>query len=392
MSSGNTATCFVAAATLLVLGTDAFAETQRGVTDTEILVGTITDLSGVTAVQGVNNANAVRLAFDEVNEKGGINGRKIRYIVEDSQYQVPRAVQAINKLINSDGVFFTIEDGGTPMNNATFPMAIEKNVPKLLPLSAARSMFEPFNRLKFSQYSSYVDQMRAGVKYFVEQRGKKAICAMYQDTDFGKDVLAGAQMQAEAMGMKIVATTAHKPTDTDFTAAVAKLREANCDLITMGTIVRDSTLIIATVKKVGWKVDLLGQVASYDTAIAEAPGNVADGFYAMSPSLYAYPDDPRPTIKAFTQKYKARYGVDVNYLGEMGYTSAQIAIEALQRAGRELTVDSLVKAMESIQDFHDLFGGTYSFSATNHHGATAAFLSVVHDGRWEPVVDHALVY
>jgi branched-chain amino acid transport system substrate-binding protein len=392
MSSGNTATCFVAAATLLVLGTDAFAETQRGVTDTEILVGTITDLSGVTAVQGVNNANAVRLAFDEVNEKGGINGRKIRYIVEDSQYQVPRAVQAINKLINSDGVFFTIEDGGTPMNNATFPMAIEKNVPKLLPLSAARSMFEPFNRLKFSQYSSYVDQMRAGVKYFVEQRGIKAICAMYQDTDFGKDVLAGAQMQAEAMGMKIVATTAHKPTDTDFTAAIAKLREANCDLITMGTIVRDSTLIIATVKKVGWKVDLLGQVASYDTAIAEAPGNVADGFYSMSPSLYAYPDDPRPAIKAFAQKYKARYGVDVNYLGEMGYTSAQIAIEALQRAGRDLTVDSLVKAMESIQDFHDLFGGTYSFSATNHHGATAAFLSVVHDGRWEPVVDHALVY
>ena len=392
MSSGNTATCFVATAALLVLGSGAFAETQRGVTDTEILVGTITDLSGVTAVQGVNNANAVRLAFDEVNEKGGINGRKIRYIVEDSQYQVPRAVQAINKLINNDGVFFTIEDGGTPMNNATFPMAIEKNVPKLLPLSAARSMFEPFNRLKFSQYSSYVDQMRAGVKYFVEQRGKKAICAMYQDTDFGKDVLAGAQMQAEAMGMKIVATTAHKPTDTDFTAAVAKLREANCDLITMGTIVRDSTLIIATVKKVGWKVDLLGQVASYDTAIAEAPGNVADGFYSMSPSLYAYPDDPRPAIKAFTQRYKARYGVDVNYLGEMGYTSAQIAIEALQRAGRDLTVDSLVKAMESIQDFHDLFGGSYSFSATNHHGATAAFLSVVHDGRWEPVVDHALVY
>jgi branched-chain amino acid transport system substrate-binding protein len=382
----------LATASLSLIAAGAMADTQRGVTDTEILVGTITDLSGVTAVQAVNNANAVRLAFDEVNEKGGINGRKIHYIVEDSQYQVPRAVQAMNKLLNSDGVFFTIEDGGTPMNNATFPMAIEKNVPKLLPLSAARSMYEPFNRLKFSQYSSYVDQMRAGVKYFVEQRGKKAVCAMYQDTDFGKDVLAGAQLQTEAMGMKIVATTAHKPTDTDFTAAVAKLREANCDLIAMGTIVRDSTLIIATVKKVGWNVDLLGQVASYDTAIAEAPGGVAEGFYSMSPSLYAYPDDPRPEIKAFTQKYKAKYGVDVNYLGEMGYTSAQIAIEALRHAGRDLTVDSLVKAMEGIQDFHDLFGGTYSFSPTNHHGATAAFLSVVHNGRWEPVVDHALVY
>ncbi len=213
----------LATASLSLIAAAAMADTQRGVTDTEILVGTITDLSGVTAVQGVNNANAVRLAFDDVNEQGGINGRKIRYIVEDSQYQVPRAVQAMNKLLNNDGVFITIEDGGTPMNNATFPMAIEKNTLKLLPLSAARSMFEPFNKLKFSQYSSYVDQMRAGVKYFVEQRGKKAVCAMYQDTDFGKDVLAGAVMQTEAMGMKVVATTAHKPTDTDFTAAIVQV-------------------------------------------------------------------------------------------------------------------------------------------------------------------------
>jgi branched-chain amino acid transport system substrate-binding protein len=392
MKRGHIATALLAAVSLAIFASEGFGSPQLGVTDTEIRIGTITDLSGVTAVQGVNNSNAVRLAFDEVNEAGGIHGRKIHYIVEDSQYQVPRAVQALNKLINNDGVFFTIEDGGTPMNNATFPMALEKNVPKLLPLSAARSMYEPFNRLKFSQYSSYVDQMRAGVKYFIEQRGKKAICATYQDTDFGKDVLTGVQMQTEAMGMKMVATTAHKPTDTDFSAAIAKLREANCDLITMGTIVRDTTLIIATVKKAGWNIDLLGQVASYDTAIAEAPGNVAEGFYSMSPSIYAYPDDPRPAIQAFAQKYKARYGVDVNYLGEMGYTSAQIAIEALQQAGRDLTVDTLVQAMESIRDFHDLFGGTYSFSPTNHHGATAAFLSVVHNGRWEPVVDHALAY
>jgi branched-chain amino acid transport system substrate-binding protein len=110
-------------------------------------------------VQGVNNANALRLAFDEVNEKGGIHGRKIRHIAEDGQYQVPRVVQAMNKLLNNDGVFFTIEDGGTLMNNATFPMAIEKNTPKLLPLSPARSMYEPFHKFKFSQYSSHVDEM-----------------------------------------------------------------------------------------------------------------------------------------------------------------------------------------------------------------------------------------
>jgi len=107
------------------------ADAVHGVTDTEILIGTVTDLSGVTAIQGVNNANAIRLLFDEANAKGGINGRKIRYVVEDSQYQVPRAVQAMNKLLNNDKVFMTLQDGGTPMNNATWPMAIEKDTPNL---------------------------------------------------------------------------------------------------------------------------------------------------------------------------------------------------------------------------------------------------------------------
>jgi len=278
------------------------------------------------------------------------------------------------------------------MNNATFPLAHEKNTPKLLPLSAARSMFEPFHRLKFSQYSSYVDQMRAGVKYFVERRGKKQLCAMYQDTDFGKDVLAGTVIQAEAMGLKLAGTTAHKPTDTDFTATVTKLRDVNCDLIIVGTIVRDTTLIIATARKMGWNVEFLGQLATYDTAIAEAPGNVAEGFYSMSPSLYGYSDDPRPAVRALNSAFKAKYGFEINYLGQTGYTSAQIAIEALRRAGRNLTIDTLVASMESIKNFKDILGATYSFGPDQHHGATAAFLSVIRNGRWVPVEEQALEF
>jgi branched-chain amino acid transport system substrate-binding protein len=378
--------------TSLWLSVASAAEPVPGVTDTEILIGTVTDLSGVTAIQGVNNANAIRLMFDEANSKGGINGRKIRYIVEDAQYQVPRAVQAMNKLLNNDKVFMTIQDGGTPMNNATWPMALEKNTPKLLPLTAARSMYEPYNKLKFSQTSSYVDQMRAGVKYFIEDRGKKTICIMYQDTDFGKDVLAGVTLQTEAEHLKVVGLTAHKPTDTDFSAAVTKLREANCDLITLGTIVRDTMIIISTVKKAGWDVDLLGQAASYDTAIATAPGGVGEGFYSMTPTLYAYPDDPRPAVHDLLARYKARYGFDLNYIGQTGITCAQIALEALKRAGRDLTVDSLVTAMESLHEFTDMYGNTYSFGPNQHHGSTKAFLAVIKDGRWVPVVQQPLAY
>jgi len=368
------------------------AEPVHGVTDTEIFVGTVTDLSGVTAIQGVNNANAIRLYFDEINAKGGINGRKLHYIVEDGQYQVPRSVQAMNKLLNKDNVFMTLQDGGTPMNNATFAMAFEKNTPKLLPLSAARAMYEPFHRLKFSQFSSYVDQIRAGVKYFMEQRGRKAVCVAYQDTDFGRDVLAGAQLQTEAMKATVVATTAHKPTDTDFTAALLKLKEANCDLVILGTIVRDTVLIVSTAKKMSWNVDFVGQAAAYDTAVAEAPGGVGEGFYATSPSLYAYPGDPRPEVSDLQRRYRAAYGIDMNYIGQAGYSAAQIAVEALRRAGRALTVDSLVRAMESLDDFVDVFGSHYTFSPTQHQGTTKAYLSVVKDGKWVPVSDQALSY
>src|SRR4029434_690581 len=103
----------------LALAGVALAET-RGVTPTEIVLGMHTDLSGPAATYGVSSSNAVKMRFDEVNEKGGIHGRKIKLIVEDTQYQVPRAVQAGAKLINRDKIFAMVAGLGTPMNNALF--------------------------------------------------------------------------------------------------------------------------------------------------------------------------------------------------------------------------------------------------------------------------------
>ena len=391
---GRLCLCLSAIAVAGVLGSAATASAQtiRGVTDTEIVIGTVTDLSGVTAVQGVNNSDAIRMAFDDINAKGGVHGRKIKYVVEDSQYTVPRAVQAMNKLLNSDNIFLVLDDGGTPMNDANMPAQFAKNVPNVFPLTAARSMYEPYNRLKFAQFASYYDQMRAAVKYFAEQRGRKAFCVMYQDSDFGKDVLAGVVAQTEAMGMKVVATTAHRPTDTDFNAPVAKLHDAGCDAVMMGTIVRDTNIIIQTARKMDWKVDLIGQFAAYDTAVATLPGGATEGYFCMTPALYVYPDDPRPEVQAFAKAYKARYGRDPNFHGEVGYTAAQLVLLALDRAGKDLTVDSFIKAMESVQNYKDIFGSELSFGPDQHHGSTKSFLTVVHEGRWVPVEQQALAY
>jgi branched-chain amino acid transport system substrate-binding protein len=368
------------------------ADPVRGVTDTEIVIGTITDLSGVTAVQGVNNSDAVRMAFDEANDKGGVNGRKIKYIVEDNQYTVPRSVQAMNKLLNNDNIFATIDDGGTPMNDANMPTQFAKNVPNMFPLTSARSMYEPYNKLKFAQFASYYDQMRAAVKYFAEKKGRKAFCVSYQDSDFGKDVLAGVVAETQALGLKVVETTAHRPTDTDFNGAMTKLHDAGCDAIMLGTIVRDTNIIIQTTKKMNWDVDLVGQFAAYDTAVASLPGGATEGFYCMTPALYAYPDDPRPAVQDFAKRYKARYGRDPNFHGEVGYTAATMVLMGLKSAGKDLTTDGFIKGMESIHDFTDIFGAKLSFGPDQHHGSTRSFLTVVKNGRWVPVEEEALGY
>src|SRR5580698_3260485 len=215
----------------VALAMPAAAQATRGVTDSEIVIGTYSDLSGVTAMWGVNNTNSWRMVFDDVNAEGGINGRKLKYIVEDNQYQIPRSVQAANKLINRDNVFIMVGNGGTPMNNAVMPDQLAKGVPNMFPLTSARSMYEPLHHLKFGLASSYYDQIRSGVKYFVETMGRKKVCVMRQDTDFGRDVMDGARDQLKAMNMKLAAETLHKPTDTDFSASVARLRDAKCDVI-----------------------------------------------------------------------------------------------------------------------------------------------------------------
>jgi branched-chain amino acid transport system substrate-binding protein len=377
---------------LLGYASGTSAQMVRGVTDTEIVIGTIADLSGLGSPQGVNNTAAIRMVFDDANIKGGVHGRKIRYIVEDSQLSVSRAVQAINKLINSDNVFLALANGGTPINEAIMPQQFAKNVPNVLPATAARSMYEPYNRLKFAQFASYYDQVRSAVRYFADQRGRKAFCGMYQDFGMGIEVAAGVIAQTEVMGMKVVATTMHKGTDTDFNAPVAKLKEAGCDVVMLATAVRDTNLILQSMRRMAWNVDLVGQFVAYDLAVAGLPGGVAEGFFCISPGLYAYPDDSRPAVQAFAKEYLQRYGRDPNFYGEAGYTAANIVLMALDKAGKDLTVDSFIEAMESIHDYKDIFGSDLSFGPDRHHGSTKSFLSVVRNGRWVPVSQQALSY
>src|SRR5215475_588475 len=379
----------VLAAAVAIAGVATAQKETRGVTKTEIVLGMHTDLSGPAATYGVSSSNAVRMRFDEVNEKGGIAGRKIKLIVEDHGYTVPKAVQAGAKLIQRDKIFAMVAGLGTPMNNALFKDQFEAGVPNLFPLSAARSMYEPFHKLKFYGAASYVDQIRAGIQYFATKKGKKALCAMYQDTDFGKEVMDGVQMQADKLKIKVVETTTHKPTDQDFTAQITKLKGAGCDLVALGTIVRDSIVPYATARKIGWTdVDFLGSAATYDLFVAAAQGGVTEGLFAMGLTDMPYRDTLSPMAQQWFDRYKDKYKAEPNIGAVYGHVAADLTVTGIDKAGKDLTTDSFVKGLESIKGYRDIFNGPeVTFGPDKHQGANSSFLAQVKNGRWVRVTD-----
>ncbi len=134
---------------------------SQGVSKDEILVGSIQDLSGPIAAFGKAVRQGMLLRVDEINEQGGVHGRKLKLIVEDDGYDPKKAVLAAQKLVNQDKVFIVVAHTGTAQNNASMPIQFEKNVINFMPVTAAREMYEPLNRLKYSFAVTYFDQMRS---------------------------------------------------------------------------------------------------------------------------------------------------------------------------------------------------------------------------------------
>ena len=372
---------------LLIFFTSHAALADQGISDTEILIGMHTDLSGPASMIGKQSVDGANMRFDEFNAKGGAHGRLIKFIVEDHQYTVPRAVQAANKLLRRDKVALMLGSLGTPMNNAVLTDQLNLNVPNLFPLTAARSMYEPFHKLKFTSGSTYYDQIRTGIKYLVENNNRQNVCVLYEDTDFGQEIVDATEDQLDEMGMNLVERASAKPTDTDFTAQIKKLKNANCDLVAMGTIVRTTILPFIKSKEINWTdVDFVTTSASYYTVVAEQPNGVMNGLYCLNSLVFPYYDTANKVEKNWWDKFKSIYGYDPNTGALYGYIFADILIEAVKRAGKELTVDSFVSSMESINDFEDpLQTGSVTFSETRRQGTNISYFFQVQEERFKVI-------
>ena len=380
----------VLATSILALGiATGMASTSlaQGVSDTEILIGSNGDLSGVFAPFNVQAIKAAQQHFDEVNAAGGIHGRKIKFIVEDHGYQVPKAVQNFNKLVNSDKVFAMLLNLGTPHNIAVFKMMEPAQVANVSPLTAARQMLEGDITYKYAGTSSYYDQLKAGVEYLAKETGAKEVCSMYFPSDFGLEVYEGTKEKAEELGLKYAAETTHKPDDQDFVGSLTKLREAGCDIVSTAVGVRQTIVILGTAKKLGWNdVSFIGSSAGFNTAVAKVPGGVTEGYYAAAGwSDLEARIASNEELKKWAEGFKATFNEDPGTAAQLGRTAAVTLVKGLEAAGKDLTPESFKAGMETVE-FDDPIGDVkVKYGPDDHQGGDAIIISKIEGGMWKEV-------
>jgi branched-chain amino acid transport system substrate-binding protein len=377
----------------VVLSALALASTlagaQQGVSKTEITLGSIQDLSGPLAGFGKQARLGMLLRVDEINEQGGINGRKLKLVVEDSGYDPKKAVLAAQKLVNQDKIFMMVGHIGTAQNLAAMPVQFEKNVINFFPITAAREMYEPFHRLKYSFAATYYDQIRTTTPKLVKDKGIKKVCTLYQDDEFGLEVMRGAEAGLKTMGMEFTEKTSYKRGATDFSSQVAKMKAAGCEMVVLGTIIRETIGAIGESRKTGFNPVFLGSSAAYTDLIHKLGGPAMNGLYATMTVQNPYLDEASQPIRFWANKYKTKFNEDPTVFSVYGYNIIDIFAKAAQKAGPNLSTDSFIKVMDTMSIPPDMFGSApASFSPTKRLGSDASRLSQIIDGKWKVVSDY----
>ena len=369
----------------IALAQDKAAPAQ-GVSKTEIVVGTIQDLSGPVAGFGKQIRSGMQLRVDEVNEQGGVHGRKLKLLIEDHGYDPKKAVLAAQKLVNQDKIFIMVGHIGTAQNLAAMPVQFEKNIINFFPVTAAREMYEPFHKLKYSFAATYYDQMRTALPNIIKEKKAQKVCAIYQDDDFGIEVLRGAEAALKVLNMPLVEKTSFKRGATDFSSQVAKMKSSGCDLVVLGTIIRETIGTIGESRKTGFNPTFLGSSAAYTDLIHKLGGPAMNGLYATMTAQHPYLDEASQPLQFWANKYKTKFGDDPTVFSAYGYVVIDSFAAAANKAGPKLTTETFIKAMDTMKIPADIFGSPEStFSATKRLGNDLSRLSQIQDGKWKVV-------
>jgi branched-chain amino acid transport system substrate-binding protein len=343
-----------------------------------IIFGISGPFTGDNAEYGIIWKNAFAIALDEINGKGGINGRKVQLDYEDSQADPKQSVPIAQKFANDPTILAELGDFASPASMAASPI-YERAKMVQFGFTNSHPNFTLGGDFMFSTSSTQTISAAdlATQATSVLKKSKQAV--LYLDTDWGHVTEGIYVNKAKALGADVVAEKSYLSTEKDFRSILLEVRAAQPDIVSLISYYNDAALIVQQAKNVGIDATIIASSSAFSPRFISLAGNAANGVYLPATFL---PNDPRPNVQAFVQTYQKRYKQIPDSFAEGAYDALNVLIWAVQKGGA--TRVGIQQALLHGTDIPSLQYGPFKFGSDRRVAQYKTTLLVVRDGQFVP--------
>lgn len=352
---------------------------ENGVTDSTILLGQTVGLTGTVAAPVKEMNEGANAYFAAVNKNGGVHGRKIELLTLDDKFDPALTVVNAETLIKKDRVFALFGGRGTPHTQAIIPILAENKVPLIAPSTGSTIFHEPPIRWIFNIRAKYQTEVEKGVEHFATV-GIKKIGILHVDDAFGQDGLEGFNKAMAAQKLTPTNITKFARVNPDYAQTAATVIKANPSALVIISSSKNTIEVIKAIRAQGNQMQIMTLSNNSSQAFVKDLGPAGAGIVlsqvTVAPHLVT-----TSLGKEFLNAAKAS-NVTISYPAIEGYINAKVLVEGLQRAGRNLTREGFIRALESMQRV-DMGGIMITYGEGDHTGSEFVELTMIgKDGRF----------
>jgi ABC-type branched-subunit amino acid transport system substrate-binding protein len=363
--------------TLLIAFSGLASGQTPGVTPKTIVLGQSAAFTGPAAQLGIQMNAGTKAYFDHINAQGGVFGRKIELKTRDDRYEANLCIENTKKFIEEDKVFALVSYVGTPTTVAAMPVFTEAKVPLVGPFTGAEAFRTPVNRYIFNVRASYYDETEKIVEQLVST-GNKKIAVFYQDDAYGQAGLKGVQIAMDKRNIKVAALGKVERNTVKVEDAVKTINAAEPDGVVMISAYTSIAEFVRQMKKVGSSTQFHNVSFVGAKALSDALKDEGNGVTISQ--VVPFPWSPSVAIVKEYQQVMTKAGTtDFNFSSLEGYIVGKVMVEGLKRAGKDLTREKLVTALEGMNRV-DLGDFTINFSPDSHSGSKYVDLTMIGRG------------
>lgn len=369
---------------------DGARAADPGISPTEIVIGMWTPLTGSTSLLGTSERDAIQIGIDQVNERGGVNGRKIRLFVYDDAGSPQEAQAAVRRLIDQDQVFALIAGSTSGSTLPVLPLINRAKVPFLASISSNRNLLLPFSRNVFRVYSNEVSHADRLLDHTIKRNDIKKPALIYTSNDYGIGGEEAVSGWLKQQGLSLVARERFNQGDQDFSAQLLRVKQSSADALYVWAFAAEAGIIVRQAKELGLTVPMFGGAGSATPLFPKAAGPASEGFVAVTFAPELPERSSHADVVAYREALAKKYpgGLPPGRPSEYdlaGYAAIKILTEGLKRAGDGPTRDGLIRGLESLKDFQTGVMFPVTYSETEHEGTTQAGIIAIKASQWNVV-------